>query len=102
MIVDYTPASGLRLLEAEDLKRFKLRLAGGVARPEIDGVAFVDDENALIQAQLPPSLPGAPTTAEWRAGYQVMIDYAAKKGWIDQATGAIRAHVEHVPQEASN
>lgn len=97
MIVDYTPAAGLRLLEAEDLKRFKLRLAGSAVRPEIDGVAFVDDENALIRAQLPPSLPGAPTSAEWRAGYQAMIDYAAKKGWIDQATNAVRAHVERVP-----
>jgi hypothetical protein len=97
MIVDYAPARGLRLLEAEDFKGFKLRLAGETARPTIDGVAFVDDENALVGAQLPPSLPGAPTTSEWRAGYRAMVDYAAKKGWIDRATNAIRAHVERVP-----
>ena len=100
MIVDYTPATGLRLLEAEDLKRFKLHVAGTLARPTIDGVVFVDDENALIGAQLPPSLPGAPTTPEWRAGYQAMIDFAARKGWIDQATNAIRAHVERAPQQS--
>lgn len=100
MILDYAPATGLRLLEAQDLKRFKLRLAGDLVRPPIDGVAFVDDENALIAARLPPSLPGAPTTPEWRADYQAMVDYAAKKGWIDQATNAIRAHVERIPQQS--
>ena len=99
MIVEYAPTTGLRLLEAEDLKRFKLRLPANVTRPKIEGVTFADDENALIATQLPLSLPGAPTTSEWRAGYQAMIDYAARKGWIDPATNAIRAHVERVAQE---
>ena len=102
MIVDYAPTAGLTLVEAEDLKRFKLRLSGDVARPEIDGVTFIDDENVLIATQLPPSLPGAPTTPEWREGYQAMVDYAAKKGWIDQASNAIRAHVERLSQRAAN
>ena len=98
MIIDYAPGTGLRLLEADDLKRFKLRLPVNVIRPEIAGLVFVDDDNALIGVDLPPSLPGAPTTPEWRASYQAMIDYAATKGWIDQATNGIRAHVERLPQ----
>ncbi len=52
MIVDYSPTTGLRLLEAEDLKRFKLRLAANVPRPEIEGVSFVDDKNALIASAI--------------------------------------------------
>lgn len=33
--------------------------------------------------------------ADWAAGLQKMIDYAASAGWVDQA-GAIRAHIEDV------
>lgn len=97
MIVDYSPSGGLSLVEAEDFKGFKLRIAGAETRPAIDGVTFVDDGNVLIGVDRVPALPGAPATAEWRAGYQAMVDYAAKKGWIDAATNSIRAHVERVP-----
>jgi len=97
MIIDHSRQDGLRLLEAEDLKRFKLRLQGGELRPTLGGVTFVDDDNALIDVALAPSLPGAPTSPDWRAGYQAMIDYAASKGWIDAATQTIRAHIERIP-----
>ena len=98
MIVDHSPSTGTRLLEAEDFKGFKLRLSGAAeTRPSIDGVRFVDDGNVLIGVDLVPALPGAPDTAEWRGGYQAMIAYAAGKGWIDEATNAIRAHVERLP-----
>ena len=98
MIVDHSPATGLRLLEAEDFKGFKLRLSSPVeVRPDIDGVRFVDDGNVLIGIDLVPGLPGAPDTTDWRRGYQAMIAYAAGKGWIDAATNAIRAHVERLP-----
>jgi hypothetical protein len=97
MILDYAPTTGLSLFEVDDFKRFKLRVTGSVVRPVIGGVAFVDDDNALIDVDLPPSLPGAPAAREWRAGYQAMIDYAAKKGWIDPAGNAIRAHIERTP-----
>ena len=96
MIIDYTPAVGLSLLEADDFQRFKLQLSGCDADPTVDGVVFIDRDNALISIEAPPALPGAPTTPEWRAGYQAMIDYAAKKGWIDQTSKAIRAHIERV------
>ncbi|MFH1793048.1 MAG: hypothetical protein ABIK36_10545 [Pseudomonadota bacterium] len=97
MIVDYAPSKGLSLLEADDFKGFKLCLAGDEARPAISGVSFVDDANVLIGVDLVPTLPGAPGTGEWLAGYRAMVDYAAKKGWIDAANNSIRAHVERVP-----
>jgi hypothetical protein len=97
MIVDYTPAVGLSLLEADDFKRFKLRLSRCDADPVIDGVVFFGRDDALISVDVPPSLPGAPATPEWRALYRAMIDYAATKGWIDQASNAIRAHIERAP-----
>lgn len=94
MIVDYDASRGLTLHEADDFKGFKLRLAGDEKRPPISGVTFVDDGNVLIGVDLVPTLPGAPRTPEWMAGYRAMVDYAAKKGWIDTTTNSIRAHVE--------
>lgn len=94
MIVDYAPSKGLSLLEADDFKGFKLRIAGSETRPAIGGVTFVDDANVLIGVDLVPTLPGAPGTGQWLAGYRAMVAYAAKKGWIDTATSSIRAHVE--------
>lgn len=95
MIVDFSPAEGLRLVEPQDFKSFKLRLRDtDEARPTIPSVAFVDDVNVLISVDAVPRLPGAPSTPEWKAGFDRMVDYAAGKGWIDPVTKAIRAHVE--------
>lgn len=97
MIVDYTPGIGLALVEPDDFKGFKLRIAGSEIRPAMPGVSFVDDGNVLIGIDAVRALPGVPDTPEWRAGYQAMVDYAARKGWIDEATNTIRAHVERAP-----
>lgn len=98
MIVELSPNDGLRLLEADDFKGFKLRLSGlADPRPVIEGVRFVDDGNVLIGVDLVPMLPGAPDSAEWRRGFRAMVAYAAGKGWVDEATSAIRAHVERLP-----
>ena len=63
MIVDYSPSGGLSLVEAEDFKGFKLRIAGAETRPAIDGVTFVDDGNVLIGVDRVPALPGAVITS---------------------------------------
>lgn len=98
MIVAYSPAVGLALLEPDDFKGFKLRLRDTAARrPALPGVAFVDDDNVLVAIDAVASLPGAPGTDAWQAGFRKMIEYASSKGWIDAATNSIRAHVERVP-----
>lgn len=95
MIVDYSPATGLALLEPVDFKGFKLHLRETAeTRPVLPGVRFVDDGNALIGIETVRRLPGAPGTDAWNAGFQKMVDYARSKGWIDDATQSIRAHVE--------
>lgn len=95
MIVDYTPREGLRLVEPDDFKGFKLRLRETAeVRPALPGIRFVDDGNVLVGIDAVPALAGAPDTDAWRAGYRAMVEFAAGKGWVDQATNAIRAHVE--------
>lgn len=96
MIVEYSSQDGLALLEAEDLRKFKVLLRGlfPSMRPAIEGVTFVDDDNALVAIDIVPALPGVPAEAAWLAGYNKMVEAAAKHGWIDEEAQAIRAHVE--------
>ena len=94
MIIHHS-ATGLRLDEAQDFKRFKVVLAGSTqAAAEAAGLRFADADNALVPVALVPALPGAPADAAWAEGYEAMVKAAAKYGWIDEASQSIRAHVE--------
>jgi hypothetical protein len=97
VIVEYS-TMGIRLLEPNDFRKFKvvLRRPLATSRPLIDGVTFVDEANALVRINVAPTLPGVPDNAEWREGYDKMVEAARNHGWIDGASGAIRAHVEWV------
>ncbi len=64
MIVHYSLAGGLELREPSDFKKFKVVLETcDAARPDISGVTFVDDDNALVRIDLVPALRGAPSDA---------------------------------------
>lgn len=98
MIVDYSPTTGLSLVEAGDFKGFKVRIRECADRqPDLPGVTFSDDANALVSIEAVLRLPGAPDTAAWRSDFGKMLAYAATKGWVDSTTNAIRAHVERAP-----
>jgi len=96
MIVQYSSSDGLVLAEAEDFRNFKLLLKDVCQdrAPSIEGIAFVDERNALISLELVPTLPGRPDGESWLKSYFAMIEAARKHGWIDAQAGAIRAHVE--------
>ena len=96
MIIEYSTAGGLRLREPNDFHKFKVVLRAPLAtsRPLIDGVTFVDEDNALVRINVVPSLPGAPDDAVWREGYDKMVEAARNHGWIDETGNAIRAHIE--------
>src|SRR5258705_978087 len=98
MIVQYSSSDGLTLVEPEDFRNFKLLLRGAREdrSPSIEGITFVDAQNALISIELVPTLPGRPDGESWQKSYFAMIEAARKHGWIDAQAGAIRAHVERV------
>jgi len=97
MIVHYAPEDGLSLQDSEDFRKFKIVLDhGSPQRPQIPELTFVDDANALIGVDVVPALPGAPTDPAWREGYDKMVAAAARFGWIDEESNAIRAHVERL------
>ncbi|NGN41502.1 hypothetical protein G6N74_10515 [Mesorhizobium sp. CGMCC 1.15528] len=96
MIVEYSSGGGLRLTEAEDFRKFKVLLKGafGTTRPYIDGLTFVDDDNALVGMGMVPALAGTMANEQWRTRFNEMVAAAAKHGWLDADSNAIRAHVE--------
>ncbi|MBW8637342.1 hypothetical protein K1W69_09095 [Hoeflea sp. WL0058] len=97
MIVDYEKSRGLRLLEAEDTRNFKVTIASPVDLPPAERGLKINGMEALVPIALPPSLPGAPEDPEWLEAYQNMVEKAAGHGWIDSARQSIYAHVEIAP-----
>ncbi|NLS68197.1 hypothetical protein E3H11_04525 [Bradyrhizobium brasilense] len=99
MIVECLPEGGAQLREPFDFRRFKLVLKGG-ASAELSpwqGIAFVDDQNALIPIDLVPTLRGCPADESWHQAFAEMVMKAREHGWIDTVTNSIRAHVEQQP-----
>ena len=95
MIVECGGGMGPRLIEPNDLKRFKVRLIVGQAGPACLAGIEIGGGDALVPIDLVPRLPGAPTDNAWLAGFRAMVDGAAAHGWVDAERQAIRAHVEH-------
>lgn len=96
MIIQYSIADGLQLLEPHAFNRFKVVLVGVATDelPLIDGVMFSDRANALVRQTLVSELAGTLADPEWLAAYAKMVEAARRFGWIDSETGAICAHVE--------
>jgi hypothetical protein len=96
MIVEYSPDSGLCLVDPFDFRRFKLVLKGElvVGSPASKGITIVDHDNALIPIALVPILRGQPEEGNWGAAYADMVTSARKHGWVDVQSNAIRAHIE--------
>lgn len=94
MIVECGAASGPRLVEPDDLRRFKVRLVSAQAGlADLAGIE-ISGGDALVPIDLVPRLPGAPVDDEWLAGFRAMVEGAAAHGWVDAERHAIRAHVE--------
>lgn len=72
-----------RLEEAENFRALSVR-----GRNALPGV--IEGDHAWLEvAALRAAGPDEP---EWQAGFDAMIAFAAKKGWMRD--GAVRAHVE--------
>jgi hypothetical protein len=105
MIISVTPAGHVKLIDADDFKGFKVRVedpnasASSIAKA-LNGIATIDDtghawvdEAALRKMGAQAGGPG------WQDSATGMIAYAKRAGWVNEQTGAIRAHIEW-PAEA--
>jgi 2-(1,2-epoxy-1,2-dihydrophenyl)acetyl-CoA isomerase len=96
MILECKPDLAPRLLEPDDFKTFKLVFDGyptGHA-PEIDGVRYVEENHAFVDQQQVIQAAGSQSTESWREAFAVMVEKAAKYGWVAPDTQAIKAHIQ--------
>ena len=103
MIIAITAAGTLELKEPDDFKGFKIvaekpgatdaEIAAAlkpIATPDADGKHFWVHQSAL------KSWNGKPQSAEWVASFDAMVEKVKKYGFIDEATGDVRGHIERV------
>ncbi len=94
--------SGVRpaLRDPDDLKSFKIVIGPGLEsedmrRVALDGVAeLISEQEAWVSQAWVRQAAGRDGSADWQNGFERMLAYAARHGWVREADGAIRAHIE--------
>lgn len=90
----------ISLRDERDMRRFSI-----VARFEPDrleeaqrrigdAVRFAGPGEGWVSADFLRKWPAVSGDAEWQASFEAMVAKARPHGWIDDATGAVKAHVE--------
>ena len=101
MIITITKSGDIELREPNDFKGFKVLVEKpGASTADIaaalkslatldpDGKSAWVSQNALKHSK------AAPQTAEWAASFDKMVDSVKRFGWVNEADGTVRAHIE--------
>jgi 2-(1,2-epoxy-1,2-dihydrophenyl)acetyl-CoA isomerase len=96
MILEYKPDSASQLLEADDFKAFKLVLNGYPQghTPALQGVRYIEEQHAFVAQQQVIQAAGSHASAAWREAFAAMVEKAAKYGWVEPGTQAIKVHIQ--------
>jgi len=95
------------LVAPGDFKAFKIVVEGGAARRDdvlsaFRGIAeFVDERTAWVAQDALRHWPSQRGDPQWQQGLDAMIAKARPYGWINEASGAIKAHVEWIDAMAT-
>jgi hypothetical protein len=100
MFITVTRSGHIELQDAGNFRAFKIVDRSEKSLVELaavlDGLATLTPDGAAAwvdASAVPKLLPSAPT-AEWQTSFNSMLAAARKSGWVDEATGAVRAHIE--------
>jgi hypothetical protein len=109
LVIELESAS-VTLDEPDDTKRFSVRIDGPPgATPESHlhrlgdvlvglGLGRLTDGGDALVVRDPLRFWAAGQVADdWDQRFEAMCEYAASKGWVDPADGALQAHVEWPP-----
>ena len=102
MIIRLSPDGALHLDAPEDFKRFKVVVEDAGkdivrARDALKPVAKLEDETtAWVSEAALRRWDGLKDDGAWQDGLTAMIAKAEPYGWVDRATGIVKAHVEWV------
>lgn len=107
MILNIKKDRTLVLDEPADLKRFKVvvhapaALYAEIASPGGAGLRFQDPHSAWIKTDTLIALSSRANDAEWRANFDLMLEFCRKKGWLSADGLEVRGHVEWGPEPTS-
>lgn len=97
-LADHPPVVSLQ--EPADTRRFHVVVTGGTDRALVFG-ALVDaaagrleGDEAWITVDALRRLAADQVRPGWDDDFAAMLDYARQKGWLDDTTHAIQAHIE--------
>src|SRR5574338_1704780 len=102
MIIRLARDGVLHLEAPEDFKRFKVVIEDATkdvarARAALGKVAKLEDAaTAWVSEAALRKVSGLANDRAWQDGLTAMIAKAAPHGWVDAASGAVKAHVEWV------
>ena len=102
MFVKLTADRRVMLEDHDNFRAFKLVVEGrreelAAVRDALAGTAeFTDADTAWISQATLRARPEVAQDAVWQQSFGAMIEKARPHGWIDDARGAIKAHVEWV------
>jgi hypothetical protein len=93
-------APEVALLDSHDFQRFHVAVRNGDATSL--GVALVDfslgrllpSGTAVINTAAICRLAAGQVRPDWHDDFAAMLRYAKSKGWVEEGSGAIQAHVE--------
>lgn len=94
------------LEEPEDTSRFHVAVQGGASGADealvfgalVDAAAGrLEGDDAWITVDAVRRMAAGRVGPSWDDGLARMLDYARRKGWLDERAHAIRAHVEWSP-----
>jgi hypothetical protein len=100
MFMAITCSGHIELQDAANFRAFKIldlsRKGAVELAAALDGFATLtpDGKAAWVDPSAVPKLPPVAPTAEWQTSFNNMLASAHKFGWVDEATGAVRAHIE--------
>lgn len=103
MYVQLSAGRTITLEDRDNFRAFKLVVQGDAAnldeaRLALSGLAVLEDAaEAWISQEALRGRPEVQDNAAWQQGFDAMIEKARPHGWIDDARGTIKAHVEWVP-----
>ncbi|MEC3974374.1 hypothetical protein [Amycolatopsis sp. H20-H5] len=86
----------VELFETANFRDLHVRLVGIDDNAAADslrasGFGELDGDHAWLD---PAALQaGGDDTSEWRAGFAAMLDFAAKRGWTNEDSTRVRAHL---------
>jgi hypothetical protein len=98
MYVKIAPSLQLSLEEATDCRSFKMLIhtkdRQAIATALSGTGMTVDGDYCWVPPQWLVEKSQLAADSAWHKAFAAMLAYAKSKGWVDEATGAVRAHIE--------